>query len=68
MLCRITSGVAFCGSVGSIVRSEYAIVGDSINLAARFITKTYADNLDAFFPRGRRNFHRKGVVVFAIGD
>ena len=29
--------MAFCGSVGSIVRSEYAIVGDSINLAARFM-------------------------------
>lgn len=32
----ITTGMAFCGSVGSLVRSEYAVVGDCINLAARF--------------------------------
>ena len=33
----VTTGVVFCGSVGSNVRSEYAVVGDSINLAARFM-------------------------------
>lgn len=35
----ITTGLAFCGSVGSLVRSEYAIVADFINLAARFMAQ-----------------------------
>lgn len=34
----ITTGLAFCGSVGSLFISEYAIVGDFINLAARFMS------------------------------
>ncbi|CAK4713880.1 unnamed protein product [Aphanomyces euteiches] len=33
----ITSGPAFCGSVGSAVRAEYAVVGDVINLSARLM-------------------------------
>lgn len=35
---RITTGNAFCGSVGSNARAEYAVVGDMINLAARLMT------------------------------
>ncbi|KAF1331130.1 Adenylate cyclase type 10, partial [Globisporangium splendens] len=31
------NGNAFCGSVGSSVRAEYAVVGDVINLAARLM-------------------------------
>lgn len=34
---RITTGNAFCGSVGSNARAEYAVVGDMINLAARLM-------------------------------
>ncbi|RHY92389.1 hypothetical protein DYB37_004972 [Aphanomyces astaci] len=34
----ITSGPAFCGSIGSAVRAEYAVVGDVINLAARLMS------------------------------
>ncbi|MBM2848389.1 MAG: putative adenylate/guanylate cyclase [Anaerolineales bacterium] len=33
----ITTGKAFCGSVGSATRSEYALVGDVVNLAARLM-------------------------------
>uniref|UniRef100_K3WME2 Guanylate cyclase domain-containing protein n=1 Tax=Globisporangium ultimum (strain ATCC 200006 / CBS 805.95 / DAOM BR144) TaxID=431595 RepID=K3WME2_GLOUD len=34
---NVTTGNAFCGSVGSGVRAEYAVVGDVINLAARLM-------------------------------
>ncbi|KAE8997480.1 hypothetical protein PF005_g16462 [Phytophthora fragariae] len=33
----VTTGSVFCGSVGSNARAEYAVVGDSINLAARLM-------------------------------
>ncbi|CAM9700066.1 unnamed protein product, partial [Laminaria digitata] len=35
----ITTGHALCGRVGGKIRSEYAMVGDVINLAARFMGK-----------------------------
>ncbi|TMW62603.1 hypothetical protein Poli38472_005221 [Pythium oligandrum] len=34
----VTTGSAFCGSVGSHIRAEYAVVGDVINLAARLMS------------------------------
>lgn len=34
----VTTGNAFCGSIGSNVRAEYAVVGDVINLAARLMS------------------------------
>lgn len=33
----VTSGKVFCGSVGSDVRQEYAMVGDIVNLSARLM-------------------------------
>lgn len=33
----ITTGNAFCGSVGSAKRQEYAMVGDIVNLSARLM-------------------------------
>ncbi len=33
----VTTGSCFCGSVGSSVRQEYAIVGDIVNLSARLM-------------------------------
>lgn len=33
----VTTGVVWCGEVGSDTRCEYAIVGDSVNLAARLM-------------------------------
>ncbi|EGZ17668.1 hypothetical protein PHYSODRAFT_501470 [Phytophthora sojae] len=33
----VTTGSVFCGSVGSNARAEFAVVGDSINLAARLM-------------------------------
>ncbi|KAG3200533.1 hypothetical protein PC128_g4516 [Phytophthora cactorum] len=34
----VTTGSVYCGSVGSSARAEYAVVGDSINLAARLMS------------------------------
>jgi class 3 adenylate cyclase len=36
----VTTGDAFCGSVGNEVRCEYAIVGDCVNLSARLMGKS----------------------------
>ena len=33
----ITSGVVFCGLIGTIVRREYTVLGDAVNLAARLM-------------------------------
>ncbi len=33
----VSSGVAFCGNVGSASRCEYCMVGDAINMAARWV-------------------------------
>ncbi|GAA2875620.1 adenylyl cyclase [Actinoplanes cyaneus] len=33
----VTTGQVFCGEVGSDIRREYAVVGDSVNLAARLM-------------------------------
>jgi class 3 adenylate cyclase len=39
MVVQVTSGRALCGRIGGKLRSEYAMVGDVINLAARFMSK-----------------------------
>jgi class 3 adenylate cyclase len=33
----VATGTAFCGNIGNNHRGEYAIVGDSVNLAARLM-------------------------------
>lgn len=33
----VTSGMAFCGAVGSALRREYTVMGDVVNLAARLM-------------------------------
>lgn len=38
--CGITTGHAFCGIVGSDLRSEYAVVANAANLAARIMEST----------------------------
>ena len=35
----ITTGNVFCGSIGSYVRREYAVIGDVVNLSARLMSK-----------------------------
>lgn len=36
----VTTGNAYCGSVGNEIRCEYAIVGDCVNLSARLMSKS----------------------------
>jgi class 3 adenylate cyclase len=33
----ITTGVVFCGVVGSATRKEYTVLGDTVNLSARLM-------------------------------
>jgi class 3 adenylate cyclase len=40
----VTTGRAFCGSVGSAARHEYALVGDVVNLAARLMQQAVRGN------------------------
>ena len=35
----VTSGDVFCGTVGSASRREFAMIGDTVNLAARLMMK-----------------------------
>lgn len=39
----ITTGDMFCGVVGSNTRREYTVLGDSVNVAARFMQKVNGD-------------------------
>ena len=42
----ITTGRAFCGAVGSDERREYAMVGDVINMAARYMGQAMKTKTD----------------------
>jgi hypothetical protein len=35
----ITTGPCFCGTIGSILRRDYVAIGDSVNMAARLMSK-----------------------------
>lgn len=35
----VTSGMAYCGLVGASYRSEYALMGPAVNLAARLMCR-----------------------------
>jgi class 3 adenylate cyclase len=74
----ITTGKAFCGVVGSKTRREYTVLGDSINLAARlmqrslaeqggimadFSTKRSCRGLLQFIPKGDYKVKGKEIVV-----
>lgn len=41
----VTTGPVYCGEVGSDVRREYAVVGDTVNLAARLMQEAAAGQL-----------------------
>ena len=42
----VTTGCVFCGSVGSQVRQEYAMVGDTVNLSARLMIAAYKQEVN----------------------
>lgn len=56
----ITSGLTFCGSVGSTIRREYTVMGDTVNLAARLMQAApddiLCDDATAKAAFGRLNF------------
>lgn len=37
----ITTGQCFCGTIGSILRRDYVAIGDSVNMAARLMSKAH---------------------------
>jgi class 3 adenylate cyclase len=39
--CGMTTGNVYCGTVGSMMRQEYAAIGDVVNLAARLMSKAH---------------------------
>jgi predicted ATPase/class 3 adenylate cyclase len=52
----ITTGPAFCGSVGNSARREYTMMGDMVNLAARLMqaaTRTEDEGLRTEYPRSQ---------------
>ncbi|ETM45615.1 hypothetical protein L914_09383 [Phytophthora nicotianae] len=57
----ITTGSVYCGSVGSSARAEYAVVGDSINLAARLMS---AAPVGEIYCDDRTHKETKGSVHF----
>jgi predicted ATPase/class 3 adenylate cyclase len=59
----VTTGPVYCGEIGSDVRREYAVVGDTVNLAARLMQVAAAGQLliDA------ATFERVADVAFVNG-
>ncbi|MBD3383041.1 MAG: AAA family ATPase, partial [candidate division Zixibacteria bacterium] len=67
----MASGSLFCGEVGSEVRKEYTVMGETVNLAARLMAQAkpseilldqkLRDDLPVSIETGRRVFALKGV-------
>jgi class 3 adenylate cyclase len=80
----ITSGKAFCGTIGSILRRDYVAIGDDVNMAARLMGKAHgsilvsADLHQDLSPEVQRHMHEvaplklKGkdepVITFAFNE
>ncbi|KAF4037524.1 ATPase family associated domain-containing protein 16 [Phytophthora infestans] len=69
----VTTGSVYCGSVGSSARAEFAVVGDSINLAARLMSiapvgeiycddRTHKETKDAIHFRDTLEMNVKGKI------
>ena len=56
----VTTGVVWCGEVGSDARREYAVVGDSVNLAARLMEEAAPGQLLIDHPTWE---HASGAAV-----
>jgi class 3 adenylate cyclase/tetratricopeptide (TPR) repeat protein len=56
----VTTGLVWCGEVGSDARREYAVVGDSVNLAARLMEEAAPGQLLIDHPTWK---HASGAAV-----
>lgn len=46
----ITSGYSYCGTIGGTIRRDYVVIGDQVNMAARFMSKAKGRVLfDSYF-------------------
>ena len=50
--CGVTVGVGFCGLVGAPNRCEYAVMGPSVNLAARLMCAAAKSDKDVYVESG----------------
>lgn len=56
----VTSGSVYCGAIGAALRREYAVIGDSVNLAARLVQAAVPGQLLIDHPTHERV---RGTVV-----
>ena len=70
----ITTGEVFCGNVGSPARCEYAITGDTVNLAARFMAHKLndfgllVDSPTHHATRGKVTYEPVGQLQLKVGS
>ena len=66
--CGITTGVVFCGVVGSTTRKEYSVLGDTVNLSARLMQRAYKQGGGVICDRQVRLLAQQGLEFKDEGE